>query len=71
MRILKTYHIEDVIFIYYQILVTYLQGYVKLLERKINDQIFGVKGLNKRLDWRAFPNSHLWGSGWQIKLTNF
>ena len=41
------YTVQVVIFILYQILITYIQGNVEQLERRINDQIFGVliKGL--------------------------
>ena len=41
------YTVEVVIFILYQILITYIQGNVEQLEGRINDQIFGVliKGL--------------------------
>ena len=41
------YTVQVVIFILYQILITYIQGNVEQLEGRINDQIFGVliKGL--------------------------
>ena len=41
------YTVQVVIFILYQILITYKQGNVEQLEGRINDQIFGVliKGL--------------------------
>ena len=42
----QTYQVEVVILIQYHILVTYLQGNVKQLEGRINNQILGVKGLN-------------------------
>ena len=44
MRILRCRQVE-VTLIYHQILITNLQGNMLKLERRINNQILGVKGL--------------------------
>ena len=42
----QIYLVEVIILIWHQILTTYLQGNVRQLEGRINNQILGVRGLN-------------------------
>ena len=43
------YHVQGIILIERQILVTNLQGNVQQLEGRINNQILGVKGLEGKV----------------------
>ena len=41
----QTYQVKVVILIYHQILMTNLQGHLQQVERRVNNQILGIKGL--------------------------
>ena len=41
----QTYQVKVVILIYHQILMTNLQGHLQQVERRVNNQILGLKGL--------------------------
>ena len=59
MRMYKLGQVEVFIWSYHQILVTKLQGNVLQLERRINNQILGVKGLIhslKHAQWFEYYN---------------
>ena len=44
---IQTHQVKVVFLIWHNILITYLQGNVLQLEGRINNQIFGVKGLKQ------------------------
>ena len=41
----QTYQVKVVILIYHQILMPNLQGHLQQVERSVNNQILGLKGL--------------------------